>query len=98
MDKQTKEYKLEQSNLTNKKAGTSKFVLKLFAETWVWTILKELTETIEKIKRELEEKQIELDKCVCSLENTTTKLNNIKSKFDNQIAKLAFKRFFNENL
>lgn len=51
-------------------------------------------ENIEKIKRELEEKQIELDKCTCSYENATTKLNNIKAKFDNQLQKLAFKRFF----
>lgn len=47
---------------------------------------------IKKIKRELEEKQIELDKCTCSLENTTTKLSNIKNKFDNQFQKLSFKR------
>ena len=51
-------------------------------------------EMIEKIKRELEEKQIELDKCTCSLENTTTKLSHIKAKFDNQIQRLAIKKFF----
>jgi len=51
-----------------------------------------LIEIIEKIKRELEEKQIELDKCTCFLENTATKLNNIKGKFENQIQRLASKK------